>query len=406
MCENEVIRCYECGTELNQESMYYLGGGDYICEDCQNDYYAYCEDCEELTHQDNIIPVNNNSRYVCESCADNYLTCDYCGGLFDEYHIAVDSLRMTLCEDCFNTHYFTCEDCGEVYHLDEGERINGYYYCSSCADYHDSLTDNHRDCILSYSTKPNPIFFGDDNAAGYYGVELEIDHGEQRQEAARSIQEAAGDHIYIKEDGSLTYAGMEIVTHPATLDYHVNEFPWSEICETAAAYGYRSHDTDTCGLHIHASRSLFGATQTEQDLTIAKIMLLIDRWYNTYIVKFARRDLSAMRRWANKPNTDIQPEDDEAAAVQKAKKNANDRYRAINLCNRNTVEFRLFKGTLKKDTIIASIQWVDRIIQYCRNTQLKDLFSTAWEDIFGSTEHAELTNYLKQRGLYKEREVI
>ena len=194
------------------------------------------------------------------------------------------------------------------------------------------------------------------------------------------------------------------MTHPATLDYHVNRFPWTDICEAALFYGYRSHDTDTCGLHIHASRSLFGTTQMEQDLTIAKIILLIDRWYDSHIVRFARRDINKMRQWADKPNADIRPEDCDFDAVYKSKKSADSRYKAVNLCNYNTVEFRFFKGTLKRDTIIASIQWVNTIIQYCRNTPLKGLFRTSWEDIFGNTGHAELTNYLKQRNLYNTKE--
>jgi hypothetical protein len=110
-----------------------------------------------------------------------------------------------------------------------------------------------------------------------------------------------------------------------------------------------------------------------------------------------------MRQWAGKPNADIQPEDDDFDAVNKSKKTADSRYKAVNLCNSNTVEFRFFKGTLKRDTIIASIQWVDTIIQYCRSTQLKDLFSTDWDDIFGNTEHVELSNYLKQRNLYNTK---
>jgi len=257
---------------------------------------------------------------------------------------------------------------------------------------------------MSYSYKPAPIFFGG-HAAGY-GVELEIDDGDDKEEAAREIQAAGDDHIYIKEDGSLSYSGMEIVTHPATLEYHCNEFPWDEICDTALSYGYRSHDADTCGLHIHASRSLFGKSETEQDLTIAKIMLLIDQWYDTKIVNFARRDLSKMRRWADKPNADIRPEDDDDVAVYKSKKTANHRYKAVNLCNCATVEFRVFKGTLKRDTIVASIQWVDTIIRYCRKTPLKNLFDATWDDIFATTDHAELTDYLKRRGLYNIKEMI
>jgi hypothetical protein len=193
---------------------------------------------------------------------------------------------------------------------------------------------------------------------------------------------------------------MEIVTHPATLEYHAKHFPWSEICDVALSHGYSSHDTETCGLHIHASRSLFGNTAVEQDLTIAKIILLIDRWYDSYIVRFARRDLAKMRRWADKPNAGIRPDDDNVAAVDKSKKTATDRYKAVNLCNYSTVEFRFFRGTLRRDTIIASVQWTDAIIKYCRCTPLKDLFSATWEEIFCNTDHAELTEYLKQRGLH------
>lgn len=399
MHETKVIHCFECGEELRDRAKRsYIGGGEYVCEECRDNYYMYCDDCNALTFEDDIVAIGYSDRYVCESCANNYYICDHCDNLFSDYQIAVNTIRTTLCNECYNDHYFTCEGCNEVYDQYDGEYINGYIYCSSCAD-------DHRTCILSYSHKPNPIFFGDDGG-GYYGLEVEIDDGDDKQDAARDIIDVGGDHIYLKEDGSLSYAGFEIVTHPATLDYHINHFPWADICEVALSYGYRSHDTDTCGLHIHASRSLFGDTQTEQDLTIAKIILLVDRWYDTKIVKFARRDINKMRQWADKPNVDIRPEDDDRAAVDKSKKNADSRYKAVNLCNRRTVEFRFFKGTLKRDTIIASIQWVDTIIRYCRNTPLKDLFSTTWDDIFSNTDHAELTAYLKQRKLYKEKEVM
>lgn len=392
MCKTETIHCFECGEELNdQATVYHIGGGENVCQDCCDRYYSYCEDCNELVHDYDIIAVNNNNRYVCESCAYHYYICSHCDGSFSINHIAVDTHYITLCRRCYEDYYFICDDCGGVYHLDDGDYIDGYNYCNSCAD-------NRRDCILCYSHKPNPTFFGNRKAG--YGLEVEIDNGDYKQEAAADIQAAGGDHIYLKEDGSLSYAGFEIVTHPATLEYHVNHFPWFEVCEAALSYGYRSHDTDTCGLHIHASRSLFGDTGVEQDLTIAKIMLLVDRWYDTKIVNFARRNLHKMRQWADKPNADIKPGDDDHAAVNKSKKNADNRYKAVNLCNRNTVEFRFFRGTLKRDTIIASIQWVDTIIHYCRSTPLKDLFNTAWNDIFGNTGHEELTNYLKQRNLY------
>lgn len=392
MQKAEVIFCWDCEAELTDHDVaYHIGDGEYICEDCRYDYYTHCSDCGRLVYDDDTIRVNN-CRLVCENCANDYYTCDHCGELYAGHNLAVNGFDLILCTHCYNDYYFSCADCGEVHHMDDGEYIHGEYYCSYCAS-------EYRTSILSYNYKPIPYFYGGD--AGY-GIELEIDDGDDIQDAARDIIEAGDDHIYLKEDGSLSYAGMEIVTHPATLDYHVNYFPWSDICDAALYHGYHSHDTDTCGLHIHASRPLFGNSETEQDLTIAKIMLLVDRWYETYIVKFARRDLSKMRRWADKPNAAICQDDDELDVIIKSKSSARgNRYKAVNLCNLDTVEFRFFRGTLRRDTIIASIQWVDTIIKYCRNTPLKDLWSANWYDIFRDTGHKELTDYLKRRGLYE-----
>jgi hypothetical protein len=394
----EKIYCYECGEELQDlDTMYNIGGEEFVCENCRDDYYVYCEDCNNLVYYEDIMAVDDSDRYVCETCAGEYYTCDHCGNLYSRYNLAVNTFRISLCEYCYNDYYFTCAGCDGVYHVDDGEYIDYDYYCYQCAD-------DYRDCIQAYGYKPYPVFYG--GAAGY-GLEVEIDDGDDQRDAAREICGAGGDHIYLKEDRSLSCMGIEIVTHPATLDYHVNNFPWVDICDAALSYEYRSHDTETCGLHIHASRSLFGDTEIEQDLTIAKIMLLIDRWYDTYIVRFARRDISKMRRWADKPGADICQEDDEYDAIKKSKDSSRgNRYKAVNLCNSYTVEFRFFRGTLKRDTIIASIQWVDTIIQYCLNTPLKKLFNATWDDIFGNTRHRELTSYLKQRNLYNKKDVI
>ena len=199
MHETETIPCYECGRELkDHHTMYDIGGGEYICEDCRDNYYYYCEDCSELVREEDTIAIDDGSRYVCELCADNYYTCDHYRGSFSGSNIAVDTNYTTLCQQCYENYYFTCDDCGEVYHLDEAEYIGDYVYCTTCAN-------DRRDSIQSYSYKPDPIFYGGN--AGY-GIELEIDNGNNRERAARFISNAGEDHIYLKEDGSLSYDGF------------------------------------------------------------------------------------------------------------------------------------------------------------------------------------------------------
>ena len=60
---------------------------------------------------------------------------------------------------------------------------------------------------------------------------------------------------------------MELVTHPMSLDWH-KDFCWEDIMKKAVSMGYRSHQTSTCGLHIHVNRNSLGDTHDEQELVI------------------------------------------------------------------------------------------------------------------------------------------
>ena len=61
--------------------------------------------------------------------------------------------------------------------------------------------------------------------------QLEIDDGDtinSNAEKLLNIANANGENLYIKTDGSLD-EGLELVTHPMTLEYHLNEMPWAEV---------------------------------------------------------------------------------------------------------------------------------------------------------------------------------
>jgi len=183
--------------------------------------------------------------------------------------------------------------------------------------------------------------------------------------------------------------------------------PWLDIIQAARDYDYTSHDAGTCGLHIHASRSLFGEDRTTQDLNIAKCILLIDFWWEQYVVPFSRRDYNQLNEWAKKPDAKIMASDSEYDAICKAKQSSEySRYKAVNLRNTHTVEFRFFRGTLRRDTIIASIQFVDTLINYVSGVELADLWDKTFKDVFGDTQYAELKDYLQKRKILDESEEI
>jgi len=400
MKTNQATICAECGTMIDCEA-YTNADEETICEGCFYEYYHICDNCGNVTRQDDCISIDGGREYVCQDCAEcYYYRCDDCGEYVSARRLWVDR-NMTICSYC-GDNYCVCDDCDDIVRSDRVHYMEGYYYCDDCAP-------SHRSVIKDYNYKPLPEFYGDlsDTVKGYYGLELEIDDGEYREEAARCIQDIGGDCIYLKHDGSLSSDGFEIVTHPATLDYHMNTMPWHDIIRVARDYDYTSHDAGTCGLHIHASRSLFGADRTTQDLNIAKIILLIDFWWEQYVVPFSRRNYDQLNDWAKKPNAYIMASDTEYDAICKAKQSGEyDRYKAVNLKNRHTVEFRFFRGTLRRDTIIASIQFVDTLIKYVSSVQLADLWDKTFNDVFGNTQHAELKDYLQKRKILDESEEV
>ena len=181
------------------------------------------------------------------------------------------------------------------------------------------------------------------------------------------------------------------------------ELGWKEIMDICIENGFRSHDTTTAGLHVHLSREFLGSTETEQDLNIAKLIILFDRWWDKYIVPFSRRDIETMQRWSSKPSLECFNTDTENEIVDKVKcYKSGGRYKAINLQNDNTIEFRLFRGTLKLNTFMASLQFVVGITKFVKTVKLNDIFTVKWSDVFCCTEYEELNQYLKERNLTGE----
>lgn len=78
------------------------------------------------------------------------------------------------------------------------------------------------------------------------------------------------------------------------------------------------------------------------------------------------------------------------------------RYTCVNLQNSDTVEFRMFRGTLKANTLLATLELVDRICDVAINLSDEELRSLAWTTfVSGMPEDCcpELVRYLKERRL-------
>lgn len=226
-------------------------------------------------------------------------------------------------------------------------------------------------------------------------MELEIDGAGKDDDYATEILDIANmrdDHIYIKTDGSLD-DGMEIVTHPMSLEYH-KDFCWEDIMHHAVRLGYRSHQTSTCGLHIHVNRDSLGLDRDTQDEVISRILYFVEHHWNE-MLKFSRRSEYAMNRWTARYGYENSPK----AIMDKAKKNYG-RYVAVNLCNYHTIEFRLFRVTLKYNTLIATLELVNRICELAVLMDDDEIAKLSWSEFVAGITESEIIQYLKERSLY------
>ena len=93
--------------------------------------------------------------------------------------------------------------------------------------------------------------------------------------------------------------------------------------------------------------------------------------------------------------------------LEKAKSGCNGRYVAVNLNNYHTIEFRLFRGTLKYNTFIATLQMVNHICDAAISLSEEGIDTMSWSEFVSSIREPELIQYLKERRLYvNEAELV
>ena len=350
-----------------------------------------CAFCGENLTEETLKEFDD--KVMCEHCFDEKTTvCDNCGDRIWRDDAEGDS-TCVLCSHCREYSYTTCDECGRLIHNDDARyEDDDYPYCIECYQ-------RHQDCsIKNYGYKPEPVFHGSGNL--FYGIELEIDKGGEYEDNAQAILNVGnrdGEHIYCKHDGSIEN-GFEIVSHPMSLDYHINCMNWKDVFEKAISLGYYSHNTMTCGYHIHCSRQAFGDSYEKQEKAIGRVVYFVEKHWNE-LVKFSRRKTENLQRWAARYATISNTTDE---TYKKAKDRHMGRYVAVNLEPLNSIEFRLFRGTLREETFLATLQLVDEICYYAINLSDREMEELSWSEFVSRIlpKKAELIEYLKSKRLY------
>lgn len=361
MKETEYVTCSYCGNNVEINAITYVND-DSLCSQCVEEHTLVCQHCDEIIYE-----------------SDN-----------------MGSNTYPLCSDCYAAYYTICRNCdtlislSDVYYDDDDDEP----LCHSC---YCAAKERERS-IHNYSYKPDPIFYGNGNR--FFGIELEIDGGGTSEENASSLLQIANtdhEHLYIKTDGSLN-EGMELVSHPMTMAYHLQVMPWFSILQETVSMGYTSHMAETCGLHVHINRSSFGESHEEQEIAVAKILYMVEHYWQELLV-FSRRTEAQLRKWAARYQWKEHPKD----VLHYAKNSGNGRYSCVNLLNTATVEWRMCRGTLKYKTFVATLQMIDEICRVATFMSEEAIEHLCWRDFvqgISMEEKPELILYLKSKMLF------
>ena len=223
---------------------------------------------------------------------------------------------------------------------------------------------------------------GNDNICSNNDKELTVKKCIQIMNGSDSDEENL---IYSTHDGTVQ---IEFDTMPCSLEFHKNKMNYREMFEYLDKEGYKGHDCATAGLHIHANRSYLGKSKISQELVISKILYILEK-FNDEICVIARRDNDYSKFVGEKRN--------ENSLVELYGKYKDEGKRAaLNLQHKNTIEFRMFKSTLKYETFILTLEFVKDIIDYAKSVNVEEIEFAKWSDLMGCFS-PELREYYKFR---------
>ena len=164
--------------------------------------------------------------------------------------------------------------------------------------------------------------------------------------------------------------------------------------------GLSSHDTNTCGFHIHIDREYF---ESKQDSAIAKLLYIFEK-FRPELMIFSRRTEQESDNWARSRKSETNNKSWIKKAVKDSKgyQDHSLRYYAVNLTNSETVEIRLWKGTLNPETFEATLRFTARLAEICKNITAVELSKMSFEDLLGN--NPVIRSYW-ERALSRKKEI-
>ena len=243
--------------------------------------------------------------------------------------------------------------------------------------------------FMNHENKRTTLLLGAEIEVG--GNKPEVDSNNKQSVVKKCIQIMNGsesdkeDLIYSTHDGTVQ---IELDTMPCSLEYHKNKMNYKEMFKYLDEMGYKGHDCNTAGLHIHANRDYLGKTKMQQDLVISKILYIIEK-FNDNICVIGRRNTDYSQFVGDRCKEDT-------VLNLLAKYNNTGKKAALNLQHKDTIEFRMFKSTLKYETFLLTLEFVKDIIDFAKSINIEEIEKMTWNDLM-KTFSKDLQQYYIDR---------
>lgn len=312
-------------------------------------------------------------------------------------HYCNDAVREIFGD---SSNYHICSRCGSRYVAPNGQNPMNPTECINCCSFAGGVAPGRESGdIRSYHSMQyhSTIRFAEGTGESsdrtqvlHIGAELE--QVGNATDIAKAVERIFGNTVAREYDCTVS---IECITHPWSLKY------WEEHRDHLAAF-YRAvkaaggeDDSEACGMHMHIDRAYFPDVPS----AVAKLTMIFQKYWRG-LCKFSRRTTDNPR-WAQKPRWT--PEHVEGYLRNSRfyyEHDYNLHASAINLQHTNTIEIRLWNGTIDVTKLYATLKLTARLAEIAKTKTFAEIESMTWEDILGDDEEIlQVWNANKERRL-------
>lgn len=396
----ETFPCATCSHPTTDDDRY-------SCDQCSD---ILCSDCGQW--------IEAEERTICSSCYErSYTECSDCGHTMRRSDGISTSHYAEICSRCYENNYITCESCDAVVHSDSASYCDqcNESLCTSCYE----EDHNHKESLCLFEHSQDLLRNGSRAIADYdhketdwrklasktdlfsdpyFGIELEIgtvfeatDDRESvccTKDAVKLCAKHLENRILCAHDGSVSN-GFELILTPHKIQEY-SSLNMRNLLKQLATLGARSYDHGNCGLHVHIERK--GILNKDFGYRNGTYKYGSDLYQEFF--QLVQDDLTVFsKRKAEKI--------DQYCKFQLCKYA---RYSAVNLSNDDTIEIRIFRGTLNharvKASILISLAVFD-FLSYLPQSKMSIFTRTAKNPYIGICVRQAFREYLKRADQYQ-----